>query len=373
MPHMYNVITARECASAGIPRATVDAARSCCLTRLSRGIFTVTRRSGRHEDFQTAIDDPTVLDLRSSLAQKKSIADSEQLRRLEHLSVLDAYRFYKPDDVIGGTSAAIIHGIPLSRGFPPQRTRRTRTDAAGREYDARLTLGAPGSPVRVEVWNVRRTYTSRWVVRRQAELGDTQRTPRWQGVPVTTAPRTAIDLARIGTTLDGLVACDWLLADAAGRHGHDGRQRMRERMAEAINDCSGLRGVNRARAALDSATGSSESVSESIALHRMNELGIEDIRQQIVIRDSEDSVIGRVDFLVVAADSTPVVIEVDGAIKYSGYHSVGTAGADNPLFREKKREDALRRMGYRVVRLVWADLWDVSRLRMLLREAHIAC
>ena len=373
MTPMYNVITARECVSAGVPRATLVAAQSCCLTRLSRGIFTVIRLCRQHEDFRTAIDDPSVLELRSSLARKKSVADSERLRRLEHLSVLDAYRFYKPDDVIGGTSAAIIHGIPLSHGLPPRRTRRTRTDSAGREFDARLNLGAPGSPVRVEVWNVRRTYTSRWVVRRQAELGDSQRSAQWQGVPVTTAPRTAVDLARIGTALDGLVACDWLLADSAGRHGRDGMQKMRNRLAEAIKDCSGLRGVNRARAALASASGSSESVSESIALHRLKELGIGDIRQQIVIRDNEDSVIGRVDFLVVAADNTPVVIEVDGAVKYSGYHSVESADADNPLFREKKREDAIRRMGYRVVRLVWADLWDSSRLRARLREAHITC
>ncbi|SMY12982.1 hypothetical protein BJEO58_02590 [Brevibacterium jeotgali] len=369
---MYNVITARECALAGIPRTTLVAAQSCCLTRLSRGIFTVTRRCDHHEDFHVAIEDPSVLELRSSLTQRKSVAGSERLRRLEHLSVLDSYRFYRPDDVIGGTSAAIIHGIPLSHRLPPRRTKRTRADATGREFDARLSLGAPGAPVRVEVWNTRRAYTSRWVVRRQAALDATQRA-RWQGVPVTSAPRTAIDLARIGTALDGLVACDWLLADAAGRRGHDGRLGMRDRLTEAIEECSGLRGVSRARAALASATGLAESVSESLALHRLKEHGLSDVRQQVVIRDSENTAIGRVDFLVEASDSTPVVIEVDGAVKYAGHHLVDAAVEDNPLFREKKREDALRRMGYRVVRLVWADLWDSSRLRTRLREAHIAC
>lgn len=99
---MYNVITARECALAGIPRTTLVAAQSCCLTRLSRGIFTVTRRCDHHEDFHVAIEDPSVLELRSSLTQRKSVAGSERLRRLEHLSVLDSYRFYRPDDVIGG-------------------------------------------------------------------------------------------------------------------------------------------------------------------------------------------------------------------------------------------------------------------------------
>lgn len=372
MKRMYNVITARACAAAGLPRAVLDAAQSCCLTRLSRGIFTVTRRCERHEDFHVAIDDTTILDLRTSIAQQKSVAGSERLRRLEHLGVLDSYRFYQPDDVLGGTSAAIIHGIPLSRALSPRRTSRTRTDAAGREFDARVGFGAPGTPVRVEVWNARRTHTSRWVVRRRAELPRDQ-CALWHGVKVTTAARTAIDLARIGTVLDGLVACDWLLSDAAGRHGQDGRQRMRELLAGAVAECSGLRGVGRARAALTCATGLSESVSESIALHRLTGLGITGIRQQAVIRDSEDTTIARVDFLVEAADGTPVVIEVDGAVKYAGYASHGDAGAGNPLFREKRREDAIRRLGYRVVRLVWADLWDISRLRTRLREAHIAC
>ncbi len=34
--------------------------------------------------------------------------------------------------------------------------------------------------------------------------------------------------------------------------------------------------------------------------------------------------------------------------------------------QEKRREDALRSLGYRVVRLTWADLTDPRRVRKLL-------
>ncbi len=35
----------------------------------------------------------------------------------------------------------------------------------------------------------------------------------------------------------------------------------------------------------------------------------------------------------------------------------------------KRREDALRRLGYRVVRLTWADLFDQERVAQLLLSA----
>ena len=54
----------------------------------------------------------------------------------------------------------------------------------------------------------------------------------------------------------------------------------------------------------------------------------------------------RVDFLVTG---TNVVVEFDGRMKYD-------SGDPGILWAEKKREDALRRLGYVVVRLTWADL-----------------
>ena len=104
--------------------------------------------------------------------------------------------------------------------------------------------------------------------------------------------------------------------------------------------------------------------------------------------------IGRVDFLLIADDGTSVVVEVDGAVKYemappglvhSSSHGSrspsanrgGDSGASptgsgsNPLFREKQREDRIRREGYRVVRLTWKDLMSDMTMMLRLRDAGI--
>ena len=53
-------------------------------------------------------------------------------------------------------------------------------------------------------------------------------------------------------------------------------------------------------------------------------------------------------------------VEFDGAVKYSG------ADGRQALVDEKHREDELRRLGYRVVRLTWRDLADPERVARLL-------
>ncbi|NUQ31562.1 MAG: hypothetical protein HOP99_01850 [Dermatophilaceae bacterium] len=44
-------------------------------------------------------------------------------------------------------------------------------------------------------------------------------------------------------------------------------------------------------------------------------------------------------------------------------------GRRETLFAEKQREDALRRDGWTVVRVVWADLDDPERLRRRILDA----
>lgn len=69
--------------------------------------------------------------------------------------------------------------------------------------------------------------------------------------------------------------------------------------------------------------------------------------------------LARVDFLI-----GRVVVEFDGAVKYAG------AEGRDALMREKRREDELRRLGYEIVRLTWADLADPARVGRLIREAQ---
>lgn len=88
-------------------------------------------------------------------------------------------------------------------------------------------------------------------------------------------------------------------------------------------------------------------------------LGIQQPEQQVDIHGRTGAFIARVDFLFRAAR---VVVEFDGAVKYAG------ADGRDALVREKRREDALRALGYRVVRLTWADLRRPERVRALLGE-----
>ncbi|MGL5851434.1 MAG: type IV toxin-antitoxin system AbiEi family antitoxin domain-containing protein [Phycicoccus sp.] len=93
------------------------------------------------------------------------------------------------------------------------------------------------------------------------------------------------------------------------------------------------------------ADGRRESVGESRVGAVLAGAGIA-VVPQYEVRDESGALVGRVDFLV---EGTRVVIEFDGKVKY------GSGDAD-VLWREKKREDRLRRLGYVVVRLTWADL-----------------
>ncbi|MBK8468782.1 MAG: hypothetical protein IPL45_03020 [Actinomycetales bacterium] len=56
-----------------------------------------------------------------------------------------------------------------------------------------------------------------------------------------------------------------------------------------------------------------------------------------------------------------VIVEFDGRVKY-----VNAA----VLWDEKRREDALRALGYEVVRVTWADLEHPERVASLIRAAR---
>ncbi len=115
---------------------------------------------------------------------------------------------------------------------------------------------------------------------------------------------------------------------------------------------------HRAGRVLIRADGRSESPGETVTRTLLVDAGLE-VRPQVEIRDPAGWLVGRVDLLV----GDRVVVEFDGALKY--------AGADGPeaLVREKRREDALRELGYAVIRVTWADL---GRPEVLVRRVRRA-
>jgi very-short-patch-repair endonuclease len=128
------------------------------------------------------------------------------------------------------------------------------------------------------------------------------------------------------------------------------------RLAGAVDALAGHPGVAAVRVALHAADGRHESPGETRTAYLLRSLGF-DLEPQV-----ELAVEGRryrADFRV---RGTRVLVEFDGAIKYSDPRA---------LFEEKQREDALRRVGWVVVRVVWSDLADVGRLRRRLQQAML--
>ncbi|HYN29263.1 MAG TPA: hypothetical protein VES95_05260, partial [Dermatophilaceae bacterium] len=116
-----------------------------------------------------------------------------------------------------------------------------------------------------------------------------------------------------------------------------------------------------ARTALGLADPTCESPGESRTRFLLRSLGFV-VRTQVTVRDPTGGFVARVDFLV----GDQVVVEFDGAVKYAG------ADGRDALVAEKLREDRLRALGYRVVRLTWVDLERPERVAHLVRNALAA-
>jgi very-short-patch-repair endonuclease len=89
-------------------------------------------------------------------------------------------------------------------------------------------------------------------------------------------------------------------------------------------------------------------------------LGLPAPELQAEIRDVGGRLVGWVDFLF---REQRLIVEFEGRVKYDG------ADGRDALFREKRREDALRALGYQVVRLIWRDLHDPALVGRLITHA----
>lgn len=175
-----------------------------------------------------------------------------------------------------------------------------------------------------------------------------------KGVSVTTVGRTAADVARTGTFTQAVCACDMALA----------RGVTLAELTEHANRAGRRHGAATLRKALAVADGRSESVAESFSRAVMIMLpGIPEPEIQVVIHDEYGMFVARVDFLFAGK----VVGEMDGRAKYRS----ATYGRDieQVLYEEKLREEALRALGYEIVRWSWSDLVHPERLLKKLQRA----
>lgn len=152
-------------------------------------------------------------------------------------------------------------------------------------------------------------------------------------VPMTTAARTTVDVAREMSFREAVV-----VADSALR-----RRATREEMRDVLSFCRFWPGVTSAARVVDFADGRAEAVSESLARVVFAEQGLPPPEPQQWVGDGEP--IGRVDFLW---RDRRTIGEVDGRIKYQQ--------DPDALWREKLREERLREAGFEVVRMTWQQL-----------------
>jgi hypothetical protein len=124
----------------------------------------------------------------------------------------------------------------------------------------------------------------------------------------------------------------------------------------AIGDFDRHRGIGPVRSILRHVDSRHESPGESLTAYLLEGLGHTLEPQFTVVAEGRTY---RADFRIVG---TRVLVEFDGRVKYD-------SGDQSVLFDEKRREDALRRAGWIIVRLVWADLSSVGLVRDRLDQA----
>lgn len=176
-----------------------------------------------------------------------------------------------------------------------------------------------------------------------------------EGARVLQVARTVVDLAAtipfeaavvVGDQAlrTGLVTVDELSTAVERMGRHPGRARA-SRAVCFMNDRSDSVGESRSRVLM---------VREQLPIPET----------QVDVFDATGAWLARVDFLL---PEHGVIGEFDGRIKYRR-DGVASMDAEDVVFREKLREDALRRAGWVVVRWTWADLQTPGEVARRIRE-----
>lgn len=185
------------------------------------------------------------------------------------------------------------------------------------------------------------------------------------GVPVTSATRSALDITTIAGTEQSLVVVDGLLH--RGDTTSDllrSRYRLMEQWPNTLHTDLILR----------LADGRSESAGETRTRYLCWRQGLPAPTPQYPIRDREGRVVAWVDL---AWPDYGVFLEFDGKIKYGALLKPGESPTD-VVVREKEREQLICELtGWRGIRIAWADLYRPEHTalrirRLLLPGAEVA-
>ena len=156
----------------------------------------------------------------------------------------------------------------------------------------------------------------------------------FRGVPLTSVPRTVIDLARTLPFAQGVA-----VADSALYAGLTSKSAL----AAVLADCPRWPGLRRAREVAAFSDARSESVLESLSRAAFHLAGLPPPDLQVWVGD-DGEVIGRVDFLWRRYNT---IGEADGAMKYETPARART---------QLERDARLRAAGYEVVHFTWPQI-----------------
>lgn len=236
------------------------------------------------------------------------------------------------DIVFAGLSAAALWNMPIEGRFPEEVT-VIHTPRSGGKSE-------PG---------VRRTVAG------GRDVDSVERS----GLRVTTLARTAVDVARVSNFPAAVAVIDW------ARWQLNPDRVTLELLWREVMRAGWRTGAAHVMRTIEWSVEESGSFGESIARVTIVLLGFEAPELQVRFTDAEGLII--VDFFWRAV---MLAGEFDGKIKFSRDEYTG-GDPVGVLWREKRREDRLRRLGPRVLRITWDDVMHPARLERMLIEAGV--
>jgi predicted transcriptional regulator of viral defense system len=256
-------------------------------------------------------------------------ADDRQRHLIECVGVLMSLG---PGPVLSHASAARLHGLVL-----PWRS----------SSEVRLTAA--------DKWRRGREYRVAQAMMTADEV------ERWSAFGATSVPRTLVDCAREWSLTDGVIAIDAALQK---------RKVSRAELLRAVLAGSHRVGIAQAARALRLADGRAESPLETRGRLALVASGLPLPELQVEIHGPA-GLLGRADGWY---EEAAVVVEFDGRIKYTDpLYAASPAAA---LWQEKRREDEMRALGIRFVRVGNEDLgrpWSAmtARIEALLAAPYV--
>lgn len=336
-----NVVRRDDLTAAGVSNTEISRATDCCLLRLSPGVYSIVSEceKPRHERIRSLITDAAWPDYFRTTTRRQRAEDRKFAAHVARLKAIH-YPHYRPDDAVVGTSAAVLHELPMF-DLPLEP----------------LTIAHPSS-----------TSTSSAVSRRRRAIPDDDRTVR-SGVPVTTAARTGLDLIEVGGPIAGLAALDSavrsqvLAAKGNARLGMTDPDRLFEFGREVVESefvpaaHRLTRGTKRALTVLGIVSPLSESYAESCCSLNLHRLGLHDFAQQRNVFHDGDF-LTRLDFL---HRQTRTALAIDGTVKYVDF-------SRDVLKKESYQQNMLLSMGFTVIHFSFREVINPTAFSLKLFE-----